>query len=153
MGVHRCRGTLPCWAPQQISTGFPCWLCYCTDVSRSTEVNQTLHMFGLGRLLDWYTIYTFWGACLVLVIDQPPKEHHTGSCPLTEFCQVQNSLCVQVLRSPVFAALLHGTRPVGVSQTSQRGTRKAVDNGMPFFPHLYSAGRPSHGTSVPHFLV
>ena len=32
-----------------------------------------------------------------------------GSCPVTEFCQVQNSLCVQVLRSPILAALLHGT--------------------------------------------
>jgi len=42
---------------------------------------------------------------------------HFRSCPLTEFCQVQNSLCVQVLRSPILAALLHGTRVVGVSQT------------------------------------
>ena len=25
-----------------------------------------------------------------------------GSCPITEFCQVQNSLCVQVLHSPIF---------------------------------------------------
>jgi len=40
-----------------------------------------------------------------------------GLLPLTEFCQVQNSLCVQVLRSPILAALLHGTRAVGVSQT------------------------------------
>ena len=31
-----------------------------------------------------------------------------GSCFLTEFCQVQNSFCVQVLRSPVLAGLLHG---------------------------------------------
>jgi len=44
-----------------------------------------------------------------------------GSCPLTEFCQVQNSLCVKVLRSPILAALLHGTRAVGVSQTLRRG--------------------------------
>jgi len=29
-----------------------------------------------GRILGWYTIYTFLGAC----------------CPVTEFCQVQNSL-------------------------------------------------------------
>jgi len=35
---------------------------------------------------------------------------------------VQNSLCVQTLRSPVLAALLHGTRVVGVSQTLRRGT-------------------------------
>ena len=41
-----------------------------------------------------------------------------GSCPVTEFCQVQKSLCVQVLRSPILAALaalLHGTGVVGVS--------------------------------------
>jgi len=40
-----------------------------------------------------------------------------GSCPITEFCQVKNSLCVQVLRFPILAALLHGTRVVGVRQT------------------------------------
>ena len=40
-----------------------------------------------------------------------------GSYPLTVFCYVQNSLCVQVLRSPILSALLHGTRVVGFSQT------------------------------------
>jgi len=36
--------------------------------------------------------------------------HFEGSYPLTEFCQVQNSLCVyDVLPSPILAALLHGT--------------------------------------------
>jgi len=38
-----------------------------------------------------------------------------GSCPVMEFCQVQNSLCVQVLHFPILAALLHGTQVVGVS--------------------------------------
>jgi len=49
-----------------------------------------------------------------------------GSCPLTEFCQVQNSLCVQVLRSPILAALLHRTPVVGVSQSLRRG----ISNGI-----------------------
>ena len=41
----------------------------------STEVNQTLHdVWPAGRLVDWYTIYTFLGA----------------HAPLTEFCHVQN---------------------------------------------------------------
>ena len=62
-----------------------------------------------------------------------------GSCPLTEFWQVQNSLCVQVLRSP---ALLHSTWVVGVSQTV------ALNRGC----HLYLAGRPSHWAST-HILV
>jgi len=44
------------------------------------------------RLLGWYTIYTF-----------------RGSCPITEFCQVQKSLFVQVLRSRIYSALLYGT--------------------------------------------
>jgi len=39
---------------------------------------------------------------------------------------MQNSLCVQVLRSPILAALLHGTRAVGVSQTLRRGTRNGI---------------------------
>ena len=95
------------WAPQQISIGLAVWLRYCSDVAqrRSTKLCT---MFG--RLLGWYAIYTFMG----------------GSYSLTEFCQVQNSLCVQVLRSPALAALLHGTRAVGVSQTLWRGTKNSI---------------------------
>jgi len=44
--------------------------------------------------------------------------------PLTEFCQVKHSLCVQVLRSRILATLLHSNRALGVSQTLRRGTRK-----------------------------
>jgi len=58
---------------------------------RSPEANQTLHDLWPSRGLVHH-IYIF-----------------GGSCPLTEFCHVQNSLCVQVLRSPILAALLHGT--------------------------------------------
>ena len=61
-----------------------------------------------------------------------------GSCPLTEFCQVQNSLCVQVLPSPILAALLHGTPAAGLSQTLRRGTRKwnygTFADGAPYIP-------------------
>ena len=64
--------------------------------------------------------------------------HFGGSCSLAEFCQVQYSLSViQVLRAPILAALLHGTRAVDVSQTLRRD----------------SAGQPSRGVSVPHPLV
>jgi len=66
---------------------------------RSTDVNQTLHDVLASPGLIHY-IYTIGGSCL-----------------LVEFCQVQNSLCVQVLRYPILAALLRGTRAVVVSQT------------------------------------
>jgi len=49
-----------------------------------------------------------------------------GFCPLTEFYQVQNSLCVQFLHSPMLAALLHSTRAVAISQTLWRGTRNEI---------------------------
>jgi len=65
---------------------------------RSTEANQTLH-----------DVWPY--PVLVLHI------HFGDSCPVTEFCLVQNSLCVQVLHSPILAALLHGTRVMGISQT------------------------------------
>jgi len=39
--------------------------------------------------------------------------HFRGLLPLTEFCHVQNSLYVQVLRSPILAALLHDTPAAG----------------------------------------
>ena len=57
-----------------------------------------------GRLLGWYTIYIILGAV----------------SPLMEFCQAQNSSYVQILRSPILAALLHDTRAAHVSQTLQR---------------------------------
>jgi len=59
---------------------------------RWMEVNQTLHDVWLSPGLVHY-VHIF-----------------GGSCCLMEFCQVHNSLCVQVLRSPILAALLHGTR-------------------------------------------
>ena len=64
--------------------------------STSTEANQILQDVWPSPGLLHY-IYIF-----------------VGSCPVTEFCQVQKSLCVQVLRSPILAALLHGTGVVGV---------------------------------------
>jgi len=39
---------------------------------------------------------------------------------------VQNSLCVQVLRSPILAALLHSIPAASVSQTSRRGTKNGI---------------------------
>jgi len=77
---------------------------------RSTEVNKTLQDVCPSPGLVHY-VYIFGVAC-----------------PLTEFCQLQNSLCVQVLRSPTLAAILHGSRAVGVSQTLCRGrpTRNGI---------------------------
>jgi len=63
-----------------------------------------------GRVLRCYTIYTFPGAL----------------APLTEFCPVQNSLYVQVVRSLILPALLHGTPAAGVSQILRRGTRNGI---------------------------
>jgi len=75
-----------CWRVWGIPANFKGFrvlasLLHCTDVAqwRSTKLCT---MFG--RLLRWYTIYIFWGLLL-----------------LTEFCQLQNSLSVQVLRSPI----------------------------------------------------
>ena len=63
-----------------------------------------------------------------LVADVVSDLSQTGSnsFPLAEFCEVQNSLCVQVLRSPILAALLHGTPAAAVSQTLQRSTRDEI---------------------------
>jgi len=60
----------------------------------SAEANQTLHD----------------------VWPSPGLVHFRGFLPSDGICQVQHSLCVQVLRSPILAALLHGTRIVGVSE-------------------------------------
>jgi len=91
---------------------------------RSTEANQTLHDVWPSPGLGHY-IYTF-----------------GGSCPITEFCQVQNSLCVQVLRSYISSVaawhLSSGRQPNFAALSRER--------------HLYSVGRPSRW-ALAHILV
>ena len=69
---------------------------------RSLQANQTLHDAWPSPALIHYIIINM---------------HFWRHLPLTEFCPVQNSLYVQVLRSSILAALLHGTPAAGVSQT------------------------------------
>jgi len=90
----------------------------------SPEANQTLHTVWPSPRLVHY-IYIF-----------------GGSCPLMEFCQVQNSLYIPLLRSPILAALLHGTPAAGVSQLLHRGTKTELRN-FRTGRHLYLAGWPS----------
>jgi len=119
-------------APQQISTGFASWLRYYTPMS----LNGGQANFARCLAVSWAI-------------------HLWGSCPLKEFCQVQNSFCVQVLHSPVLAALLHGTRVVGVSQTLRRGTRNGITELsllVIFKRARHLRGRPSR-CAYAHILV
>ena len=75
---------------------------------RSSDVNQTLHIVWPSAALV-YCIYVFGSSCL-----------------LTEFCQLQNSLCVHVFLTATLARLLYGTRAVGVSQSLRRCTRNRI---------------------------
>jgi len=68
-----------------------------------------------------------------------------GLLLLTEFCQVQSSLCVQVLRSPIFAALLHGNRAVCVSQTLRRGRRNGITE-LSLVIFFAQSSRPKNAT-------
>ena len=79
--------------------------------------------------------------------------HFWGSCPITGFCQMQNTLCDQLLRSPILTALLHGTRALGISQTLRRGTRNGIIELLLLVifnrgRHLYSKG--GHHVHVGH---
>jgi len=83
---------------------------------RSTEANQTLHDV-LPSPVQLHYIYIF-GGC----------------CPVTEFCQVQNSVCIlQVLSSPI------GSVTARHSSGGREPNFAALSTGR----HLYSAGRPS----------
>jgi len=99
---------------------------------RSTEVNKTLQN----------------------VWPSPGQVHYIyilGAAP-SEICQLLNSLYVQVLRSPVLPALLHGTRAAAVNRTLWRGTEGMELQNFRRGRHLYSAGRPSRWASA-HILV
>jgi len=98
---------------------------------RSPKANQTLHDAwpspGLVHYIYMYII--------------------GGSCPLTEFRHVQNSLCVQVLHSPILAALLHGTPAAGLAKLCGVVQEMELRN-FRRRRHLYSAGRPSRWASA-----
>ena len=87
---------------------------------RSPEANQTLRDVWPSPGLVHY-IYIF-----------------GSSCSLAEFCQVQRSLYVHVLRSPILATLLHGTPPAGVSQTLRRSTRNGITELSQSAPAIFS---------------
>jgi len=109
---------------------------------RSPEANQTLHdVWPSPGLVHYVGLCIFGG--------------FSGLLPLTEFCPVQNSLYVQVLRSPVLPALLHGTPAAGVSETFRRAWYTVQGIELRNFRrdrHLYSPGRPSRWASAqcPH---
>ena len=75
---------------------------------RSPEVNHT-----------WHDVWSSPGLVHCIYIFE-------GSCPLTEFFLVQNSLYDQLQHSPILAVLLHGMPAAGVSQALRRGTRIAI---------------------------
>ena len=123
------------WGPQQISTAFASWLRYCSDVAqrRPTKLCTTF-----GRLLGWYTMYTFsgWGALAPwrnFAILPGAKLHFASkSCVL--------------YRQGYCTALSSGRQPncVVVQGMELQNFRRGR--------HLYSAGRPSRWASV-HILV
>jgi len=94
---------------------------------RSPEANKTLHDAWPSPALVHY-IYIF-----------------GGSCPLTEFCQLQYSLCVQVLRSRILAALPHSTRAAAVSHTVLwHGRRNGITELSQMKPPLLGSDHVRH---------
>ena len=87
---------------------------------RSPEANQTSHDVWLSPSLVHY-IYNLRGSCL-----------------LTEFCLVQNSVYVQLLRSRILATLLHGTPAAGVSQALRLGARNGITELSQRAPPIFS---------------
>jgi len=114
------------WGTPANFNGF-CVLAALLQRRRSTEGNQTFHnLWPLPGLLVVDCIYIF-----------------SGCYFLTEFCHVQNSLCVlQVLRPPI------GSVTARQSSSGHQPNFAALSTGR----YLYSAGRPS-GWVLAHILV
>jgi len=85
--------------------------------------------------------------CLAVSCAGTPYIHFWG---LMEFCQVQNSLRVQVLRSPILAALLHGTPAAGMSQTLRRATGNWITGLSQRAPPIFGWVAITLGIGTPH---
>ena len=99
---------------------------------RSLEANQTLHDVWPSPGLVHY-IYIF-----------------GGSCPMTEYCPIQNSLYVQVLRSPMLVALLHSTPAAGVGQTLRRRAKNRITEPLQRLSPIFGWADVTLGIG-PHF--
>jgi len=96
---------------------------------RSPEAKQTLHNVWPSPGLVHY-IYIL-----------------GGSCPLTEFCPMQNSFYFKVLHSPILAALLHST-PAAASAKLCSVVQGMELRNFRRGRHLCAAGRSSHWASA-----
>jgi len=121
---------LPVWGTPANFNGFR-MLASLLQQRRSTVVNQ-FHQ----------TLRDVWSPPVLV-------HYNTFSRALTEFCNVQNSLCGQVLRSLTLAALLHDTPVLGVSQTLQRQAdgRATITLGVDLYSSCF---RLSHFSLSPY---
>jgi len=92
--------------------------------------NQMLSICNAGLLVPTF-LYDHFNRippalCLAVSWAGTLYTHFGDSCPLTELCQVENSLCVHFMPSHILAALLHGTRAVGVRQTLRSSAEGAT---------------------------
>jgi len=100
---------------------------FITAATLLNGVNQTLHdVWSSSGLV--HNIYIF-----------------LSSCPLTEFCHMQNSPRVQLLAFSYWQCY-YSTPAEGVSQTLWHGKMKLRN--FRTWRHLYSAGRPSRWASA-----
>jgi len=77
--------------------------------------------------------------------------HFEGSCPLMEFCQLQNSLWVQVLHSSILALWLHGIRAAAIRQALWRGTRNGIAELTQRVPPIF--GWAAIALGISYFLL
>jgi len=96
---------------------FTSWLCYCSNIVTGGQPN-----FARCMAVSWAGILYIYFWC---------------SCPVMEFCQVQNSLSVQALPSPILTALLHGTPAEGVSRTFRHGTKNGITELLQRVPPIF----------------
>jgi len=107
------------WGTQQISMGFATWIRYCSHIAQR-KPTKLRTMFG--RLMGWYTVYTFWRPL-------PPN----GILPGAK-CTLRRS----------FALSYIGSVTARHSSSGRQPNFAALSRGR----HLYSAGRPPRWPSL-----
>jgi len=119
-------------ALHQISAGFVTWLCYCSDVAHRRPT-KLCTMFG--RLLGWYTMYTFSGALAPWQNFVPCRIYFTSKSCILLYWQ-RYCMALQQQASAKLCSMVQGME-------------------LPNFRtgcHLYLSGRPSCLASA-HILV
>ena len=116
------------------------------SLGHPSKFQQVLHLGVITAPTSLTGSQPNFARCLAISCAGTLYIHFRQLLPLDGILPGENSLCVQVLHSLIFAVLLNGTAAAGISQTLRCGTRNGITE-------LSQRAPPIFGWASAHILL